>query len=95
MFFTSVADNIGFKDDIPSHVSGDELIDDICTQYSSHPSIRAIHEQNLFRIFNFDHTTESEVKTIILKLNTKKASGFDFISPKILKTSVNIITSYY
>ena len=66
-------------------------MDSICAKYESHPSITAIKEASLTHVFNFEYVNESEIGKIISKLNTKKAAGCDYISPKILKSSVHVI----
>jgi hypothetical protein len=90
-FFTSITDDIGFPDNIPSNISGTALIDVICEKYASHSSVLAIKRNVQNKQFYFSRTDEPEVKKIILQLNSKKAAGYDFITPKILKDSIHII----
>jgi hypothetical protein len=86
--FTNSAKDIGFKDIIPHGISDSLLTDHLCTKYENHPSIIMIknHFQNA-PIFNFAPTNENEVRKFISKLDIKKAVGYDYISPKIIKLS--------
>jgi hypothetical protein len=90
-FYTSAADNIGFCDDIPENLSDIFLINYICQKYVSHPSILAIERNCSGHCFTFECTNVCEVKKIVKSLNTKKSAGCDFISPKLLKTSIDIL----
>ena len=59
----------------------------------SHPSILKIQEQSNLctEPFNFNHVDSMYVHTSISKLQTKKATGVDGISAKILKACTNSI----
>ena len=91
-YFTNVANTIGFQDKIPLNVMNDELLHFIITKFKHHPSIQAIHRQNIKYSFHFNTTTEQEVGKVISELNIKKSMGYDFISPKVLKMSSSYIT---
>jgi hypothetical protein len=91
-YFVNVAETIGFKDEIPFLSSSNDIFNHIITKYCNHPSIIAIKTNGFNHIFDFEMTSEEEVKQIILKLDIKKSMGYDFISPKIIKLSCQYIT---
>ena len=67
-------------------------IDVIIQTYSEHPSIIKINENvKVGMNFNFDEIYESQIEKEILNLNSKKSTGPDSISPKVLKHSVHIV----
>jgi hypothetical protein len=86
--FTTAAKNIGYDDSIPSYVSNDHLMNYISKKYENHPSICKI-KQNFKNVstFDFECTNIAEVSKVITKLDVKKAMGYDYVSPKILKIS--------
>jgi hypothetical protein len=91
-YFVNVAETIGFKDEIPSLLSSNDIFDHIITKYANHPSILAIKRNGFKQMFNFEITSEEEVKQIISKLDIKKSMGYDYISPKMIKISGQYIT---
>jgi hypothetical protein len=59
-----------------------------------HPSVMEISENNTINNeLNFKHVSEEFVTKQINKLNVKKATGHDGISPKILKMAQQEITN--
>ena len=79
-----------FKDDFP-------VIDEIIRTYQHHPSGKqissAIATSNTPKpiFFSFEPTNPAEVQKRLKNINTKKATGFDKIPPKLVKLSVEIL----
>ena len=78
-FFVNVAKDIGSNND---------------SDYNSHPSITKIHENQEEQpdTFTFTPVDATYVQKSISKLQTKKATGVDGISAKILKTCSNTMS---
>ena len=79
--FTTIADGIGT--DSP-----------YSTSIAEHPSFRTIenHIENLnITNFDFEPTNVKNVQTILNGLNPRKATGYDGISPRVLKTSSQVM----
>jgi hypothetical protein len=91
-YFVNIADTIGFRDEIPFFISKGDVFMHIISKYKHHPSIVAIKGNNINKQSKFDPTSETEVSSIISKLDLKKSMGNDFISPKIIKLSCRYIT---
>ena len=86
-FFSSIGSEIG------SPENNDRNVETIITGYENHPSILMIRN-NIMRggtksTTNFDEVTEWDVKRILSKLSSKKASGYDEIPVKFLKMTSN------
>ena len=77
-FFINVAKDIGSNND---------------SSFETHPSILKIHEQSdqCSEPFRFEHIDSTYVHKSISKLQTKKATGVDGISAKVLKSCAESI----
>ena len=91
-FFTSVANNIGFDDTIPSDYYTDEGFSAIIKRHSNHPSITKIMENNEHNsIFQFQCINKFDVVNIINCFDSKKAQGYDMMPMKMLQKSAKYI----
>ena len=68
-----------------------DLFEYIVNKYNNHPSIDIINSKNISTVFEFRYTDETEVKSVISKLDINKTMGYDFISSKIIKLCSNNI----
>ena len=77
-YFVHIVDDV---QDIKEHNFGNE--------FSAHPSIRAIMEENrrknAIHNFNFTYTNKTKVEKLLLNINERKACGHDSITPRLLK----------
>ena len=85
-----------FQEDTSAHLTDTEKIDIIEKHYESHPSIIEIknnlkpsHELNIFTF----QTNPSEVKKLIMSLDTKKATGVDKVPPKLVKLAADVLAA--
>ena len=64
--------------------------------FSAHPSIRAIAEENRRKNathnFNFKYTNKTQVEKLLSNINARKACGHDTITPRLLKESASAIS---
>ena len=85
-YFANVAMTIGFCENI----SFKNDIQNVLNKYRDHTSIRKIKENITHdTIFCFKHVNEETVYKSLKELELKKASGYDEISPKIVKYSID------
>ena len=85
-YFSSVASNIGFSDDIPDDYNTDHGFQCILKKYENHPSICKIQNNvNTEDKFDFCPVTISQVQKIIENMDPKKAQGCDNIPTKLLR----------
>ena len=85
-YFSSVASNIGFSDDIPDDYNIDHGFQCILKKYENHPSICKIQNNvNAEDEFDFCPVTISHVQKIIENMDPKKAQGCDNIPTKLLQ----------
>ena len=65
-------------------------------EFSAHPSIRAIAEENRRKNathnFNFKYTNKTQVEKLLSNINARKACGHDTITPRLLKESASAIS---
>ena len=98
-YSNSVKINSGFKPLKITNQSKDYLsvIDEIIRIYQDQPSVKqirnAITTSNTPKPirFSFDPTNPVEVQKRLKNTDTKKATGFDKISPKLVKLSAEIL----
>ena len=85
-YFTDIADKIGFNDPIPVDYSNDDVFWSMVSKYDNHPSIIAIKGNISGSMsFEFSKVTVNELYNILVKLNVRKATGFDGIPSKFLR----------
>ena len=85
-YFSSVASNIGFSDDIPDDYNTDHWFQCILKKYENHPSICKIQNNvNAEDNFDFCPVIISQVQKMIKNMNQKKAQGWDNIPTKLLR----------
>ena len=85
-FFSTVADHIGTS----SPLVGSETIDDIVKAYDTHESIVKIRSQiNKESCFSFEAANQNQIYKLLNDTDTKKATGYDGIPPKMLKISAS------
>ena len=80
------------KPEIFQFTSNTDKIDQIINYYKNHISYKLINErfqESGKENFELKLSNEEDIESIILKLNSEAASGFDKISPKILKLCCN------
>ena len=84
-YFVHIIDDV---QDIKEHNFG--------LEFSAHPSIRAIAEENrrknAIHNFNFKCTSKIQVEKLLLNINARKACGHDTITPRPLKESASVIS---
>lgn len=65
-------------------------------EFSAHPSIQAIAEENrgrnVIHNFNFKYTNKNQVEKLPLNINACKACSHDTITPRLLKESASVIS---
>ena len=85
-YFTDIADKIGFNDPIPVDYRNDDVFWSMVSKYDNHPSIIAIKGNISGSMsFEFSKVTVNELYNILVKLNVRKATGFDGIPSKFLR----------
>ena len=85
-YFIEAASHIGKEDPIQD----DETIDDILCSYKDHTTIkRIISNVSHVSMFNFSVVSVKEVQKLLKDVDSKKATGYDNIPPKILKIAAD------
>ena len=100
-YINTVEINSGFKPLKITNQSKDDLsvIDEIIRTYQDHPSVKQI--KNVITTsntpkpiyFSFEPTNPVEVQKRLKNIDTKKATGFDKIPPKLVKLSAELIST--
>ena len=100
-YVNTVEINSGFKPLKTTNQSKDDLsvIDEIVRTYQDQPSVKQI--KNVIGTsntpkpiyFSFEPTNPIEVQKRLKNINTKKATGFDKIPPKLVKLSAEILST--
>ena len=80
-YFVHIVDDV---QDIKEHNFGNE--------FSAHPSVRAIAEENRRKNFNFKYTNKTQVEKLLSNINARKACGDDTITSRLLKESASAIS---
>ena len=74
-----------------------EIIGNYAEDFATHPSIISIHKNNTKRpdndCFSFQLTNKIQVEQLILKMNTRKSFGHDFLPPRFIKDSAKVISA--
>ena len=99
-YINTVEINSGFKPlKITNQIKDDlSVIDEIICTYQDHPSVKqksnAIITSSTPKpiSFSFEPTNPVEVQKRLKNINTKKATGFDKIPPKLVKLSAEILS---
>ena len=91
-YFTEIAQGIGFNDPIPHDYYEKSTMATLISKYDSHPSIIAI-KRNISsgQNFNFKNVAPFEIYHMLIKMDEKKATGFDEISSKFLKIGAHLL----
>ena len=85
-YFTGIASDIGFNDPIPDDYGKDEVLVSLIAKYDNHPSIISIRSAVLEHgTFEFEQVDINQIYQILVKMNDKKATGYDGIPCKLLK----------
>ena len=89
MFNNYFVHNVDDVQDIKEHKVGND--------FSAHPSIRAIAEENkrknAIHNFNFKYTNKTlQVEKLLSNINARKAWGHDAITPQLPKESASAIS---
>ena len=100
-YINTVEINSGFKPLKITNQSKDDLsvIDEIIRTYQDHPSVKQI--KNVITTsntpkpiyFSFESTNPVEVQKRLKNIDTKKATGFDKIPPKLVKLSAEVLST--
>lgn len=89
-YFKEITNQIGSGDD-----TNDMSIDDICAMYANHPNVKAIsayrETSGIINDFTFTHVSTEDVRKQLLKLNIKKSTGYDGLSPKLMKIAADAL----
>ena len=81
-----MADHIGTS----SPLVRSETIDDIVKAYDTHESIVKVRSQiNKDSCFSFEEANQTQIYKLLNDTDTKKATGYDSIPPKMLKISAS------
>ena len=85
--FIEAASHIGKEE--PA-IQDDETIDDILCSYKDHTTIkRIVSNVPHVSMFKFSFVSVKEVQKLFKDVDSKKATGYDNIPPKILKTAAD------
>ena len=85
-YFTSVANNIGFDDNIPPDFYTDDGFSAMINKHDQHPSIVKIRENvSTDLMFDFHCINELDIAAIIKRFDSKKAQGYDMMPMKLLQ----------
>ena len=94
-FFSHVAMDIGFKDDIPDDFKTADGFAKIIDKYSSHPSIIKIRENiQTLHHFYFTAVNDKYIEKLMQRMDPKKAQGYDNIPSKLLRIGASGICSH-
>ena len=82
-YYVSAATAIGQPDTISDGCTLDEVLE----KHKVHPSVKYIGDElRMESTFELQLVNEQTVRSKLLKINVKKATGWDNIPPKILKS---------
>ena len=85
--FATCANSIGHS----APLTDSESIHDIVSQFENHSSILSIKEKNCDTCFNFSAVTCDQVSKLLSKVNVKKSTGCDKITPRLFKLSSPVL----
>ena len=96
-FFSNVVSSLNIPPYKDPSVNPDQFEDPVLKaneKYKNYPSIKAIKERNINKVFKFQSISRSDIKKEILSLDSSKASQESDIPTKIIKQNVDIFTEY-
>ena len=85
--FANCANSIGFSEPLKDS----ESVHDIVSQFKNHSSITSIKDKKFVSQFNFTEVSLDHVSELLSKVNIKKSTGSDKITPRIFKLSSPIL----
>ena len=89
-YFVNIAKDIGVND----RITLDDSVTSIITEHDTHPSIDLIRRNHANDSnFQFSDVSSNDIRTILKKLNIRKATGCDNIPPKLLRIGAEILCS--
>ena len=74
-----------FNEYFSTPVTEDSVIERTIQEFESHPSVALIRGKHDDLAFSFEHVSQSHVADILVRLDAKKCTGPDGLSPKILR----------
>ena len=96
-FFSNVVSSLNIPPHKDPSVNPDQFEDPVVKaneKYKNHPSIKAIKERSINKVFKFQSISRSDIKKEILSLDSSKASQESEIPTKIIKQNVDIFTEH-
>ena len=85
-YFVGIADGIGFGDPIPDDYIDDEVFSCYMCKYSNHSSVVDINRlDSVHGTLSFSSVTSNEIHKLLMNMNTKKSTGYDNMSAKLLQ----------
>ena len=94
-YFSHVAMDIGFKDDIPDDFQTADGFARIIDKHSNHPSVTKIKENvQTQHYFNFTAVNDKDIEKLIQRMDPQKAQGYDNIPSKLLRLGASGISSH-
>ena len=94
-FFSHVAMDIGFKDDIPDDFQTADGFARIIDKHSNHPSVIKIRENiHTQHYFYFTAVNDKNIEKLMQRMDPKKAQGYDNIPSKLLRLGASGISSH-
>ena len=96
-FFSNVVSSLNVPSYKDPSVNPDQFEDPVLKaneKYKNHPSIKAIKERNINKVFKFQSISRSDIKKEIFSLDSSKASQESDIPTKIIKQNVDIFTEH-
>ena len=91
-FYLNVASEIGPRQPDTSHLSDYDFVRHSIDTYSDHESVLSIQRNQHSTSFSFAPVSVDEISKQLRKLDERKATGSDSISPKFLKLGGNDIS---
>ena len=94
-YITGIASDIGFNDHIPDKYGKDEVLISL-VKYNNHPSVISVKSAILEHgKFEFEEVDINQIYQILVNMNDTKATGYDGIPCKLLKTAASHLWEYY
>ena len=94
-FFSHVAMDIGFKDDIPDDFQTADGFAKIIDKHANHPSVIKIRENiQTQQYFYFTAVNDKYIEKLMQRMDPKKAQGYDNIPSKLLRLGASGISSH-